>query len=174
MIEKPDKNGIFRYTKIYLMIFNRSYTFKTTKKAKEVQNSIVGKHVEVHKIDFEVFQNDEVIRIIPHAEEHDEILTLPISRVNIQEDEKGSTVRIDTHPRKIDVGGPYLLLLICVGAFIGGFLLRNFNDGMYTDVGTYFMLGALATFIIFWIKMELGYFDYVRKLSSWVKKQALA
>lgn len=151
------------------MIFNRSFTLKSKSDSSTIRKKLVGQHLQVHKIDFEVFDKDNVVRIIPHAEDHDEVLTLPITRLDFDESPQGSRISIKSHPRKIDVGGPYLLVIICILAILGGTALLN--SPTYRMIGSFFLIGAILTLAIFWIKMELGYFDYVRKIKNWVKSQ---
>ena len=41
----------------------------------DIKVRLLGKHVKVHNLDFEVSEKDRIIRVIPHAEQENEIRT---------------------------------------------------------------------------------------------------
>jgi hypothetical protein len=52
-------------------------------------------------------------------------------------------------------------------------LLSMKEDGF--EIYAFPMLGvSLLVFIIFWIRLESGYFDYIRKIRDFVKKQSMS
>jgi hypothetical protein len=153
------------------MIFNRTYNFKSSKTLSALKQSMVGKHINLHQLDFETVERDDVIKIIPHAEESEGVTTLPICNITIKEKNNKTYLAMETHPRRIDIGGPYILVILCLASFFAGFFMAIYGGVMQQSSSKIMMGLGLGVFILFWIKMEFGYFDYVRKLKSWVAGQ---
>ena len=149
------------------MFFTRTYSFQSPLVCEDLKNRLVGNHVKIHDLDFEVTESDEKIRIIPHAEYIESIKTLPITKIDFQNNGDKTKVVVTSKVRKIDLGGPQLIIIFCS-------LLLGISGVLYFVSGdptiTYILSGAsLGIFTIFWIRMETGYFDYVRKIRSFVK-----
>jgi hypothetical protein len=154
------------------MIFNRSLTFKTSHKVPEIKQRLLGKKVHVHQLDFEVVESNDVVKIIPHAEDVESVTTLPITHILFKARQNETEVCMTSHPRRIDAGGPYILMILLAFAFVAGAGLYMYASELYGEVATAMMLGSAAIGVIFWIRMEMGYFDYVRKLYRWLKTEA--
>lgn len=151
------------------MIFRRYYQFQSKQNSEELKKKLLGQHLKVHQLDFEIFDKGDSIKVIPHAEIDDHVHTLPITRLKIKSNGSGCTVRMLSKPRRIDIGGPYLLMIFITFAIIAGVLLYIYGNGQY-NLTAYILIGiALAVFIVLWIRMEQGYFDYIRKIKHWVK-----
>ncbi len=150
------------------MIFRRYYTFKSKLNADDLKKKLLGQHLKVHELDFEIFDKGEDIKVIPHAEADDHVYTLPITRLRIKPEGAGSVVKMLSKPRRIDIGGPYLLMGFVTFAAIAGVLLYLFGEGAYNT--TAYILVGIAAFIfaLLWMRMEQGYFDYIRKIKKWV------
>jgi len=81
---------------------------------------------------------------------------------------------ISSKIRKIDQGGPTILMVFVSFMLIGAVVALVFGreEGLpfcYTLLGI-----ALVIFSIFWVRMQSGYFDYVRKIRNYVKKESAA
>ncbi|OJX01507.1 MAG: hypothetical protein BGO70_17305 [Bacteroidetes bacterium 43-93] len=140
----------------------------------DIKGRLVGKHVKVHNMDFEVSEKDRMLRIIPHAEEENEIKTLPITHVELTGKGDKTQVVISAKMRKIDSGGPMLILIFCLFLLIGSGATFYFGKNEYL---TYtYTLGTIGVLIllVFWLRMERGYFDYVRKIRDYIKNQSVA
>jgi hypothetical protein len=151
------------------MIFNRTFKFSSSKNIEQLSKSLIGQHVQVHKLDFEVVNSHDILKIIPHAEHSDNVLTLPISHILFNKNNNNTEVRIKSHPRQIDIGGPYIVIVMAIFVIIAGIALNMASPEMYGNAGKIMGIVGVLTFAILWIRMELGYFDYVRKLNRWVK-----
>lgn len=155
------------------MIFSRTYRYQSNMRPDDIKGRLVGKHVKVHNMDFEVFENDRVIRIIPHAEQDNEIKTLPITHVEFNGKGDKTQIVINSKMRKIDSGGPLLIVVFCFFLFVAAAVTlisgAEYMNYTYTFAGI-----GLAIFLIFWLRMERGYFDYVRKIRDYIKKQSVA
>lgn len=151
------------------MIFNRTYRFRTNLSIAEIKDRLLNQHVKVHNMDFEVSEKQQMIKVIPHAEHIEGIKTLPITHIEMQGLGDGNTkIKLMAKPRKIDVGGPYMIIIFCVFCVIGAglFYLLNRSDSLMASL---VMIGiALVIFIVFWFRMESGYFDYVRKIKKFI------
>ena len=140
----------------------------------DIKGRLVGKHVKVHNMDFEVSEKDRVLRIIPHAEQEDNIKTLPITHIEFKGSGDKTQVVINSKMRKIDSGGPMLIVIFCSFMLIAALLFLVFGKEEYMSF-TYTLGGiSLAIFVIFWMRMEAGYFDYVRKIRDYIKTQSAA
>ena len=153
------------------MLFRRYYTLRSSKGPEEIKSLLVGKHLKVHVLDFEVWNKEDQIKIIPHAELEEHIYTLPITRVRVIADGKGSIVKLMSKPRRIDIGGPYLIVMFVFFALIAALALYFFGEHKYNNTA-YLLAGiSLLVFLILWFRLQLGYFDYIHKIKNWVKQQ---
>jgi len=151
------------------MIFRRYSTIQSNKNAEDVKRYLLGQHFKVHVLDFEISEKDGDIKIIPHAEHEEHIYTLPITRLRFAPSSKGSTIKMMSKPRRIDIGGPYLIMIFVTFMVIAGIMLYLLGEGKYEN--TAYILGGLGILIFgfLWFRLERGYFDYIRKINKWVK-----
>jgi hypothetical protein len=154
------------------MIFNRTLSFKSDHQVADIKQRLLGKTVHVHNLDFEVVESNNVVKIIPHADDVVGATTLPITHVLFKSRPTDTVVRMRTHPRRIDVGGPYIVMIILAFTLLAGVALLVLVPDMYSTAGKWMVGMSLVLGGIFWIKMELGYFDYVRQLHKWLKTVA--
>jgi hypothetical protein len=151
------------------MIFNRTYRYNTPLSMEDIKQRLLGKHIQVHHLDFEITEKEKMLRIIPHAEDTNGIKTLPITHLEMRSGNAGTKVILTSKPRRIDVGGPYLIVIFCLFCVLGasGFYLINPRESYWPPLS---MVGVgVLIFIIFWVRMEAGYFDYTRKIRDFVK-----
>ena len=139
-----------------------------------IKSRLLGQHVRVHNLDFEVFEKDRMLRIIPHAEQEDNIRTLPITHVELEGQGDKTRLVISSKMRKIDKGGPMLIVSFCLVMVIAAVVFQVFGQNdlqmySYTTLGI-----GLLVFIVFWWRMQSGYFDYVRKIRDYIKLQSVA
>jgi hypothetical protein len=154
------------------MIFSRTYRYQSNMQESDIKGRLLGKHVTVHNLDFEVFEKDNMLRIIPHAEQETNIKTLPITHIEFKGKGDKTQVVISSKIRKIDSGGPTLIMIFCSFMVIGAILFLVFGQHEYVAY-TYTLFGIAALmFGVFWMRMESGYFDYVRKIRDYVRKQS--
>ena len=154
------------------MIFSRTYRYQSSMPIDDIKGRLLGKHVTVHNMDFEVFEKDRMLRIIPHAEQEQSIKTLPITHVELQGKGNKTHVVISSKMRKIDSGGPMLIIIFCSFMFIAALMFYVFGKDEYMSF-TLALLGiSVAIFLVFWLRMESGYFDYVRKIRDYIKTQS--
>ncbi len=139
-----------------------------------IKSNLLGKHVQIHHMDFEVSEKNKILRIIPHAEQDSSVRTLPITHVELLGNGAKTNVKISSKMRRIDSGGPMLIVIFCVFLIIGAAMFYAFGGNEHRSY-TYVLGGAgLLFFILFWIKMERAYFDYVRKIRAFIKTQIVA
>lgn len=150
------------------MFFTRTHKFSSSAPKEELWFRLAGKHVQIHNLDFEIFEKDESMRIIPHAEQIKDIKTLPITYVNFRERNNRTEVVVTSKMRTFDAGGPILILIFCGFLFLASiafYLLRELNI-------TYSLLiSGIVIFSIFWVRLQMGYFDYIRKIQAYVKSK---
>lgn len=156
------------------MLFTRTYRYKSSRSMEDIKSRLLGKHMTVHNMDFEVSENDRMLRIIPHAEEVQALKTLPITHIEMQGKGNQTQLTISSKMRKIDSGGPLLIVIFCTFMLIASLVFFAYGGPQYAQV-SYILAGiSVAIFILFWIKMESGYFDYIRKIRDYVKKESVA
>jgi hypothetical protein len=156
------------------MLFSRTYRYQSAMPVDDIKNRLLGKHVKIHNLDFEIYEKDRMLRIIPHAEQVTDIKTLPITHIEFSDKGDKTQVVISSKIRKIDQGGPTILMIFVCCMLIGAilFFLLGKDEGLplcYTLLGI-----ALIIFSIFWVRMQSGYFDYVRKIRNYVKQESAA
>ena len=156
------------------MIFTRTYRYQSSMPVDEIKNRLRGKHVTVHNLDFEVSEKDRMLRIIPHAEQITAIKTLPITHIEFKDKGDKTQIVISSKMRKIDSGGPAVVIFFCSFMLIGALCFFLFGKEEYSTF-TYTLLSiGVLIFIVFWMRMEAGYFDYVRKLRDYIKHESAA
>ncbi len=149
------------------MIFTRTCQYRFSIPKEHLKHRFVGNHVKIHNLDFEVQDNEHYLQIIPHAEQINSIKTLPITRLSLEEDGNKTKVVVTTKMRKLDSGGPMLIMLFCVFMIVTSVVLYYIGQ---EPLITYSMLGVTGIiFLLFFIRMQMGYFDYVRKIKAYVK-----
>lgn len=155
------------------MIFSRTYRYHSSRAADDIRGRLVGQHVKVHNMDFEVSEKDLMLRIIPHAEQETNIKTLPITHVELKGKGDKTQIVISSKMRKIDSGGPTLIVIFCSFMLIAAIAFLMVGDKEYMSF-TYTLGGiSLLIFLVFWMRMEAGYFDYVRKIRDYIKKSVV-
>ncbi len=154
------------------MIFRRYANISSQKNPEQLKAHFLGQHLKIHQLDFEIFEKDGMLKVIPHAEDDNHIYTLPITRLKFVSNGNGTTIKMLSKPRRIDIGGPYLLMIFILFALVASVLLYYLGEGQYNNTA-YILSGiAIVSFIALWIRMEQGYFDYIRKIKKWVKQHA--
>lgn len=155
------------------MIFTRTYRYVSSASEEDIKERLLGKHMKVHDLDFEVSEKGRMLKIIPHAEQVTDIKTLPITHVEFKDKGDKTHVVLNSKMRKIDSGGPTLIVVFASFMIIAALLLLVYGGNEYN---TYtYTLGVIGVviFSVFWMRMERGYFDYVRKIRDFVKKQVV-
>lgn len=155
------------------MLFSRTYRYVSSSTEEDLKGRLLGKHMKIHDMDFEVSEKGKMLKIIPHAEQETGIRTLPIAHVEFKGKGGKTQVVVTAKMRKIDSGGP-MLIVVFVTIMVVAALLMLVIDGVdRTYVYTFGAIGLLI-FSIFWTRMQTGYFDYVRKIRDYIKKQAVS
>ena len=125
-------------------------------------------------MDFEVYEKEGMIKIIPHAEQEEAIKVLPITHVELSGKGPETQVTVSSKMRRIDKGGPMILIIFCIFMLIAAIILSLSVQQQYNGYSIPLAGIGLLIFIIFWLRLESGYFDYVRKIRDYVKTQCAA
>ncbi len=151
------------------MFFTRTHRYQSPIPTEAFRNRLIGNHLKIHNFDFEVYERGKSIKIIPHAEFVDDLKTLPITDVQVTQDGSHTEVVITSKIRKLDYGGPQLVILFCTFLLAASLILMMVGR---ERIVIYSLLGlSTITFGVFWLRMEMGYFDYVRKIRDHIKKR---
>ena len=151
------------------MLFTRIHTYYFPLRKEELMRRLAGRHVTIHDLDFEVLDKDRKLSIVPHAELVETIKTLPITSVVFNEEGNKTKVVVTSKMRLLDEGGPLLILTFCAFIFIASFFLLKVRENNLA-----FTLMGISVFILglFCIRLQMGYFDYVRKVRAYIKGKA--
>ncbi len=152
------------------MFFTRTHTFHFSMGKDELTEQLMGKHVKIHNLDFEVVEDEGMLMIIPHAEQVTEIKTLPVTSVSMTTEGSKTKTVIKSKMRPLDSGGPFLIMIFCIFMFIASMILLQVESNDHVIAYTLFGM-SVGIFSIFWIRLEMGYFDYVRKIRAYVKSK---
>jgi hypothetical protein len=68
--------------------------------------------------------------------------------------------------RKLDAGGPQLIVIFCAFLFIASIILFFTSEDL--KITLTFLGISILIFSAFWFRMQTGYFDYVRKIREYV------
>src|ERR1043165_8620151 len=155
------------------MLFSRHYRYSTPSSEEEIKKRLVGQHVKIHNLDFEIYDKDRMIKIIPHAEQETHIKTLPITHVEFKGKGNKTDVIISSKMRKIDKGGPLILLFFCFFMMAAALIMLVSIKEEGFEMYAYPMIAvSVIVFIIFWLRLESGYFDYIRKIRNYVRDKS--
>lgn len=153
------------------MIFNTTSRIKSKFSPETIKDKLLGQRVMVHQLDFEVLESNGMLKVIPHAENIDGLKTLPITHIEMQPQTEETTITISSKPRKIDVGGLYLILAFVVFMFaVAVYFWKAYPDE--TFIVPLSLLGVgVVIFVVFMIRMQSGYYDYVRKIRHFLQSK---
>ncbi len=158
------------------MVFDKTYKIPLEVSPEVFKERILGEHFKVHHLDFEVYdhvEEDGIIKIFPHSESVSRTTTLPITHLTIVKDNSGSGnyIKAYFHIRKIDKGLPLFFLLLFLGTLIVGIIGLN-NEALARTSKIFLIIGAIGTILTF-LKLNKGYYDYIRKIKAWVETHAM-
>jgi hypothetical protein len=149
------------------MFFTRTQKYRSLIAQEDFRNLLIGNHVRIHNLDFEVFEQEHKLTIVPHAEQVTDLKTLPITNVDLKKDGNTTHIIITSKIRMLDYGGPLLIVVFCAFLFIASIIL--YYVGHEQTIATTMLAASTLLFTVFWVRMEMGYFDYVRKIRSFIK-----
>ncbi len=151
------------------MIFASTQRYHSSIPKEVFIDRLTGNHIKIHNLDFEIVENGNSLRIIPHAEQVDAIKTLPVTYVELEKTGDKTDVVITSKMRELDSGGPMLIVIFCSFLFVAACILLYVGGQPQI---TYTLL-AISTFIfvVFYLRMQMGYFDYVRKIRAYIKSK---
>ncbi len=130
---------------------------------------LVGNSVQIHNLDFDVQENDDCLYIMPRVEELRAITTLPETYLDLKGVGNKTQVIVTSQMRTIDKGGPLLVMIFCAFLLLASIILHYVGKEALL---TYVLSGCgIFIFLIFYIRLQFGYFDYVRKVRRYVKVQ---
>ncbi len=159
------------------MLFDKKYKIPLQVSPEVFKERILGQHFKVHDLDFEVYdhvEDDGIIKIIPHAESVARTTnTLPITHLSIEKDDSTTGEHIEAffHIRKVDKGLPLFFILLFSGLVIAGIIGINY-EALAKTSKLLLGIGAVGLLITF-LKLNRGYYDYIRKIRAWVETHAM-
>ncbi|MBC7553288.1 MAG: hypothetical protein H7257_04860 [Taibaiella sp.] len=151
-------------------MYTRTYSIMSSFSKEDLKHRLAGAHVNIHDLDFEVMEKDGSLRIIPHAEQIDAIKSLPITFVEFDEKGDKTNVKMTSRMRKLDVGAPMLVIILCVLMLLASAGLFIAHERFF---GWVLLAGTVATFIAHRVNLKKNYFDCVKKVQDYVQSKAI-
>lgn len=148
-------------------MFTRTHQYKFSVPKELLKYRLVGNHITIHRHDFEVLEDEQLLSIIPVVEEDAKRSTLPITQVELKGDGNKTEMVITSRMKAIEAGAQMLMMLFC-GFFLVASLVLLYV-GKDPKVTFSFTVISLLIFVFFLIRLQLGYFDYVRRIRAYVK-----
>lgn len=158
------------------MIFNKTYSFETQKDINVLKQKLMDSLIQVKNQPFFITAKDNMLRVIPDAADRKELTTLPVTHVKFKSKSGGQKTKITlfSKPRKIDAGGPYLLVIFCVFLLIAAATIYFVNPARNNFIPALVLAAlSLSIGIIFIIRMLKGYYGYVRGIENEIRKLSL-
>ncbi len=148
-------------------MFTCTHQYQFSIPKEHLKYRLAGHHVKIHDMDFELLEEDQDLSIVPHTEEGSPKLTLPFTQVELKEYGNKTQVVLTSKMRPIDSGGAIVLMLFCVFFMIASLILLFVGKDPVLTI----TLGgiSLVVFTMFLIRMQAGYYNYVRKINTYVK-----
>ncbi len=151
------------------MLFTRTQKYQSSTAREDLKNRLIGHHVKIHNMDFEVIEKEQSLRIIPHAEQEEGIKTLPITKVEMKQDGNKMNVVVTSKMRKLDVGGP--LLIVMFSSFLIAASVIMMLVGGEVKISYTLLAIGIGILAVFFVRMQMGYYDYIRKIRSYIESQ---
>ena len=149
------------------MFFTRTHQYDFSIPKEYLKFRLVGNKIKIHDLDFEVTEDGNLLSVMPQMEEETNAKTLPVTQVNLKEQGNKTHVVITSKMRKVDSGGPIVIVMFCMFLFLGSLLLYYITkDPILTITLCAF---SLFVFTLFMIRMQVSYFDYIRKIRTYIK-----
>jgi hypothetical protein len=154
------------------MFFTRTQRYQFGMPKEDLRKQLLAERVNIHHMEFEIFEYEGVIRIVPNDEDATGIKTLPVTYVDLKGEGNATKVTVTSKMRKIDSGGPILIVIFCTFMLIAAGILL-YVDPKQTQI-PYTLLGIGLLFItLFTVRMQTGYFDYVRKIRAYIRSKGV-
>lgn len=152
-------------------MFTKKYIYHSNLSREGLTSRLVGSHVNIHGLDFEVFSEEKMISIIPHAEQVQEIKTLPETFIEFYEDNGRTRVTIISRMRKLDQGGPMLLMILCFLLLVISVVVF-FEFETTNHLASSILISTCALiFTLFVVRLRTGYYDYVNKIKDYIRSR---
>src|ERR1022692_2027243 len=105
------------------MFFTRTHSCVIQVPKKDLIKHLLGRHVKIHNLDFEIYEEDGFLNIISHTEQEESIKTLPNTKIELIDLGNKTKVISTFSMRQIDSGGPFLIVIFCAFLLISDAVL---------------------------------------------------
>lgn len=144
-------------------MFTRTVQYQFAIPKELLKYRLVGNHMTIHKHEFEVQEDEQALTISPTVEENSKTI-LPITEVLLDGEGNRTKLVITSRMHSIEAGEQMLIMLFCVMFLVASLVMLYVSHDMLLTLGLCAL--SVVVFVLFLIKLQLGYFDYVRKLRS--------
>jgi hypothetical protein len=109
--------------------------------------------------------------VIPHTENDERSRIVPISHVLVNPKGADTELELKTKPRRIDLGGLYLVVGSIILVIMIAIYLRITYPEQSIWVSISVLVAALIAFLIFRLRLQSSYYGYIGNLRSFIKNQ---
>lgn len=143
----------------------RQYQFSIPKEL--LKYRLVGNHITIDRKDFSVLENEQAISIVPTTETESGRTTLPITQLELKDDGNRTEMVITSRMHTIEAGAQMLIMLFCVFFLAASLILLFVGHDLMVTLSLCCI--SVLVFIFFLVRLQMGYFGYVRKIRAHIK-----
>jgi|SRR5690606_10913097 len=154
------------------MIFQKRSRYNTTKDVNYLKEKLTKSSILVRNQSFFIKPKENFLRIIPDAENNQDLTTLPVTHIRFKSLGNDKTqITLLSKPRRIDAGGPYLLVIFCLFLLVAAAVIYLVDPSRSNFIPVLCLVGLSAlVYIIFWFRMRKGYYSYVRGINKEIER----
>ncbi len=141
------------------------YTFPIPKE--HLKYRLVGNHLTIHSHEFSVLEDEQILSILPNVEELNDS-KFPITQLELKEEGNRTEMIITSKMPTNEAGGQIVALTFCVFFFFASLVSLFFGHDPLITI-TLSAVG-LAVFLFLFIRLQMGYFEYVRRIQGNLKE----
>jgi hypothetical protein len=147
-------------------MFTRTHQYRFPIPKEHLKYRLVGNHLKIHSHEFAVLEDEQILSIMPNVEELQDS-RFPITQLELKEEGNATEMIITSKMPVNEAGGQIVALSFCVFFFIASLVSLYFG---HDPIITITLCGiSLAVFLFLFVRLQTGYFDYVRRIQGNLK-----
>ncbi len=149
------------------MFFTRTHHYNFSIPKELLGYKLIGNHIKIHDLDFQVLEDDHLLTVLPHTEETAEERSFPITELQLEDEGNNTKVVITSRIRKVDSGLPLLLFILCILLLATSFIFLYIGNEL--EVSVTMCAFTLVILLLLFVRLQKDYFGYVRKIHGHIK-----
>lgn len=149
-------------------MFSRTYQYKFPISKELLKYNLVGNHLSVRHQEFEVVEQDQLLSIQPKNNSGEPAPnTVPVIRINLNEDGNKTSLTVSSALPVVDSGGFLVASLFSVFFVLSSVVLFFLVHDPVLTISL--CLLSILIFVYFLVRLQLGYFNYMRRIRSYIQ-----